>query len=166
MSVSALILRSYLAPRSVMRFHLDRGIREERSLGFLALACVLIFIGQWPRLARSAHLDPDIPLDARIVGALLAVVFVLPLICYGVALLSQLLARLGRRPVTGGAARLALFWALLAVSPLMLLHGALAGLAGPGGITALAGVLVLCAFVIIWGAGLREAALEPPATTA
>ena len=53
---------------------------------------------------------------------------------------------------------LALFWALLAVAPAMLLAGLVAGLVGSG--PALTVVQALCGigFVMIWGAGIAALA--------
>jgi hypothetical protein len=54
-------------------------------------------------------------------------------------------------------ARMALFWSLLAVSPLMLFQGLVRGFVGPGaGLTA-TGVLVLVVFLVIWANALIEA---------
>jgi len=50
-----------------------------------------------------------------------------------------------------------LFWALLAVSPLVLLQGALSGVLGPDGPVAALGLLVFVAFAAIWISGLRAA---------
>lgn len=159
MSISADILRSYRAPRAVVRRQLATGPREDRALVFLILACLLFFVAQWPALSRAAQIDPSVPFEARVGGALTGVLFVLPLLSYGLASLLWLgLRPLG--PITAFGARLALFWAMLAVSPLVLAHSALTAAVGaPGTATRLFGLLVLAAFVAILVSGLR-AALE------
>ncbi len=119
-------------------------------------ACLLIFVSQWPSLARAAHLDPSIPLDARLGGALLAMLFMLPLICYAIAAVAHLLARMVGGRGSWLSARLALFWSMLAISPLMLLQGALAGLVG-GAVSVVTGIVVLGLFLRIWGAAMAEA---------
>jgi len=157
MSLTADILRSYRAPRSVLQRHLDAPRREERALLYLVVACILIFAAQWPALTRAAQIDPSVPLQARLGGAIMAVLFVLPLLAYGLAFLLWLVAR-PFGPISPVGARLALFWAMLAVSPLMLAQGAFLSALGPG-VSRLFGLLVLAAFLAILFGGLR-AALE------
>ena len=116
--------------REVLRRKLAGGAREDRALATLFGACLLIFVAQWPGLSRAAHLEPEIPLDARLGGALMAWLFIAPLAAYVIAAVSHAVARLlGGRGSWFGA-RLALFWALLAASPLWLLNGLVAGLIG------------------------------------
>ncbi len=76
---------------------------------------------------------------------------------YALALLAHGLARLVGGQGSAYGARLALFWALLAASPLILLHGLVAGFIGPG--PGLQGVgLIWCGvFLWFWLSGLREA---------
>lgn len=160
MAVTGDILATWRRPRRVMRRLLAGGAREDRALAILMGACAVIFVAQWPRLARDAHLDPSVPLDARLAGALLATVFILPLLAYGLAALSHVLARaLGGRGTFAGA-RVALFWSLLATAPLMLFQGLVAGFLGPGPGLTLLGLVVLAAFLAIWGASLRVAEFE------
>ena len=164
MSLTADILRSYRAPRRVVHRQLKAGRREDRALVYLMSACVLIFIAQWPALSRAAHLDPSVPFDARLGGALMGVLFVLPLVAYAISFLLWLALRLFG-PVERYGVRLALFWAMLAVSPLMLAQSALSSIVGTGGVVLLFGLGVLAAFLVILVAGLR-AALEDGRTAA
>lgn len=157
MSVTRDIARTYVRPREVFRRRLGAGVREDRALAVAMAACVLIFIAQWPRLARQAHVDETIDLDALLAGALLGWVFIMPLVLYGLAALSHLAARVFGGQGTWFRARLALFWALLAASPLWLFHGLVAGFVGPGASLSLVGFLALGAFVVFWGVGLTEA---------
>ena len=164
MSLTADILRSYRAPRRVVHRQLQAGRREDRALVYLMSACVLIFIAQWPTLSRAAQLDPSVPFDARLGGALMGVLFVLPLVAYAISFLLWLALRLFG-PVERYGVRLALFWAMLAVSPLMLAQSALSSIVGTGGVVLLFGLGVLAAFLVILVAGLR-AALEDGRTAA
>lgn len=161
MSVTRDIVQSYRDPAQVMRRHLARGPREDRALMFLMLSCALLFIAQWPRLARKAAIDDTITLDALLAGALFGWVFVAPLFFYALAALSRLVARMAGGQGTFGTARMALFWTLLTISPLALLRGLVSGLAGPGPLDMLAGLIVLGFFGYLWFANLRAA--ERPA---
>lgn len=167
MSLLGEILRSYRAPRCVMRKHLAQGRREDRALAWLVGACLLIFVAQWPRLARLAHLDEEIPLAGLMAGALFGWMFLAPLMFYALAGLVHLGRWMaGQRAGGSYVARLVTFWSLLAVTPLWMLHGLLAGALGPGAVTTLGGLGVLAVFASFVAVGLREAALEPPAASA
>jgi hypothetical protein len=157
MSVSTDIVRTYRSPRRVVREKLARGVREDRALATLIGACVLIFVAQWPLLSRQAHLDPSVPLDVRLGGALLGWLFIAPMAAYVFAALSHVLARIFGGAGSWFGARLALFWALLASSPLWLLNGLVAGLIGPGAALSAVGFVAICVFLVFWGAGLWEA---------
>lgn len=151
------ILASWRRPATVMRRKLAKGPQESQALATLMGAALLHFVAQWPGLARAAHLEPSVPLDARLGGALLGTVFMLPLFAYLLALVSQFAVRLLGWRVDGLAARLALFWALLAASPLVLLVGLVSGFAGPGASTSFAGLIWLGLFLWMWFSNLRAA---------
>ncbi len=157
MAVSADILRSYRAPRAVLRDRLALDRREARALVYLMIACALIFVAQWPRLARDAHLSDEVPFEALMAGALFGWMFVAPLFFYAVGALLGWVLRFVRRGADPFAGRLALFWALLAVSPLVLAQGAVAALAGPGVLVLATGLAVIAAFMAILIAGLGVA---------
>jgi hypothetical protein len=82
---------------------------------------------------------------------------------YALAGTTHLVARMIGGRGTWYSARLALFWSLLATSPAWLFHGLVAGFIGPGIEQAVAGGLLLIAFLTIWGLCLREAEREPEA---
>lgn len=156
MSVTQDILASYRNPGAVVRRRLADGVREDRALVIVMLGCVLMFVAQWPRLARDSFVDGG-DLQMRLGGALLGLVFIAPLLLYVLAAGVHLLARLFGGAGSGYATRYALFWALLASSPLVLLHGLVAGFVGPGvGLTCV-GVVWLIAFVVFLVSGLRSA---------
>jgi len=157
MTVALDIVRSYAAPRAVMRRKLADGVRDDRALAYLFAACLLIFVSGLPRLAREAHFAPDVPLDMRVGGALMAWLVFAPLAFYGLAALSRLIARGFGGTGSWFSARLALFWSLLVVSPVWLLYGLVAGLIGHDTAKTAAGLLLAGCFVYIWGAALREA---------
>lgn len=167
MAVTNDILRSYRAPRAVMRDLLDQGKREDRAIAFLIISCFLIFVAQWPRLSRTAA-GFDLPpgaeapaLDRLMAYEFMAWLMIWPLMLYGLAMLAHVLARVLGGQGTSYGARLALFWSMLATVPLLLLHGLMAGFMGPGLETNLIGAIWLLGFGYIWLQSMREAARKP-----
>ncbi|WP_101069134.1 YIP1 family protein [Roseovarius salinarum] len=157
MAVTRDIAATYRGPGRVMRRLLEMGSREDRALALLMSGCAVVFVAQWPRLAREAHLT-DQALNALMAGTLMAVMLILPLLLYALAFVSLGVLRALGRPVTGHATRLALFWAFLAASPLTLLHGLTAGFIGPGPALDLVGLAWCGVFLWFWVSNLREAA--------
>lgn len=156
MSVGRDILRTYRRPRRVLAERIAMGQREDRALALLFLGCAVMFVAQWPNLARLAWAAPEIPLSARMGGALMGWLFILPLALYVVAAASHVLARLVGGQGTWFGARMAVFWALLASTPAWLLNGLVAGFIGPGPAMTVTGTIALAAFLGFWGAGLWE----------
>lgn len=150
------IVQSWWAPGRVVRSL--RGTPERVLIVILMAAMLIFLIAQAPGHARAAHLDPSVPLEARMGGALLAVMFMMPLLAYALAELVAFLSRLTPWPVASQDLRLALFWALLAIAPAMLLSGLTEGFAGPGAALTLTRAVAGLGFLVIWGAGLRALA--------
>lgn len=150
------MLQSWWAPRRVVR---GLSSMPERAKLVVLMAAMLVFlIAQAPAHARLAQLDPSVPFQARMGGALLAVMFMMPLVAYALASLVPLLLRLTPWRLTPEDSRLALFWALLAVAPAMLLAGLVAGLVGQGPALMLVQSLCGLGFLMIWGAGMAALA--------
>lgn len=156
MPVTRDIVATYRGPGRVIERLLNNGTREDRALVILMVGCGIMFIAQLPRLSREAHLNGQ-DLNMLMGGTLLAWLFLAPLIFYVLAGLSQLLARLLGGEGDGYGARLSLFWALLAASPLVLLHGLVAGFIGPGPELQGVGLVWLGLFLWFWISGLRQA---------
>jgi hypothetical protein len=156
MPVTSDIAATYKGPRRVFRRLLQMGPREDRALAILMAGCAVMFIAQMPRLARQAHLKGE-ELNPLLGGTLLAWVFIAPLMLYALAFISHLLARAIGGKGSGFGARLALFWALLAASPVVLLHGLAAGFIGPGIQLDIVGLSWCGLFLWFWLAGLAEA---------
>lgn len=156
MAVTTDIAASYRGPGAVLRRIFAREASEPRALAFLMGGCAVMFVARWPALAREAHLQ-DEELTMLMGGTLLATVFFLPLILYALALIVQTGARVFGSPMTGYGSRVALFWALLAASPLMLLNGLVAGFIGPGAALTLVGAVWFAVFMWFWITGLRVA---------
>jgi len=156
MAVTTDILRTWRAPRQVIRDLLAMGHREDRALAYLMAACAMIFVAQWPRLTREAHfLGED--LSQRIGYEMTSWLIVWPLFFYLLALALHGVLLLVRAKGSWFGARLALFWALLASSPMMLLYGLLVGFLGQTTGTHLVGGAWLLAVIVFLIQGLREA---------
>ncbi|MCB6177144.1 YIP1 family protein [Rhodobacter sp. Har01] len=169
MAVSTDIVATWTRPRQVFRRLLDRQGGEAQALAYMMGACLLIFVAQWPRLSRQAHqarqaaeaagtpVDQVPSLQALMGINLFALLFLAPLLFYALAGLAHAVAKgLGGK---GSAvhSRLALFWALLAVSPWMLFQGLVAGFIGPGPALTATGVAVAAGFLWLWITLMREA---------
>lgn len=153
-SLSGAVARSWRAPRAVVAALLAQDRREGRLMMYLTLALGLVFLAQLPRLSRLA--TPEVGFEPLMAGALFGIMFMGPLLAYLLAGVLMLGLRLAA-PVEPFAVRLALFWALLATAPLVLAQAALVAVVGPGLAATVSGWLVLTAFVLILGAGLRVA---------
>lgn len=149
------IAATYRRPVRVQEEKIASG-REDLALIYLVLACVMIFVGQWPRLAREAHLT-GVQLEPLIGGALMAWVFLMPVVLYALGWIVAQVFRAARRPVGAFGSRMALFWALVAALPLWLLHALTAAMVGPGPSLTLVGALAFGAFAAFWVAGLVAA---------
>ena len=146
------VLKSWWAPRRVVR-ELS-GMPERVKLVVLLLAMLIFLVAQAPMHARAAAQDASVPLEARMGGSVLAVMFLMPLVAYALAGLVSLLSRVSPRRLSHEDSRLALFWALLAVAPAVLLAGLVAGLIGQGPALTFARALSGVGFLVIWGAGI------------
>jgi len=155
MAVTMDIVATYGGPGRVMARLIAGPTREDRALVILMVGCVVMFVAQLPRLSREAHLSGQ-DLDMLMGGALLGWVFIAPLAFYALAGLTQLAAHFIGGKGNGYGARLALFWAFLAASPLVLLHGLVAGFIGQGPGLQGVGAIWLVAFLWFWAAGFRQ----------
>ena len=91
------VIESWWAPGRVVRGL--RGMPEGALLALLLAAMAIFLIAQTPGHARAAQLDPSGPLGARLGGALVAVMFLMPLLAYALASFASGLSRLGPRPL-------------------------------------------------------------------
>lgn len=185
MSVAREIPRAWLRPAAVMERLLARRPDERVAFAFLAVASVLGFLSTLPGLQRQAReSDPafeaaivaeagdarilqvpadivDAKFEALMSGALMAWLFVVPIVLYALAWVSHLVARAIGGRGTGLGARIALFWAALVAVPFLLLTGLVSGFVGDGleaGIVALVAVSV---FFWVWLNSLYVAEWHP-----
>lgn len=152
MAITRNIAATYRGPGGVVRRLLALGQREDRALAYLMGGCLLVFVAQLPRLAREAHLTGQ-ELNMLLGGTLLGWIFIAPLLFYVLALIARGIGRVLGGKGSAYGARLALFWALLASSPLILLHGLIAGFVGPGPGLQIVGLLWLMVFAWFWIGG-------------
>mmetsp|Transcript_18144 Transcript_18144/g.28195 ORF Transcript_18144/g.28195 Transcript_18144/m.28195 type:complete len:161 (+) Transcript_18144:1851-2333(+) len=152
MAITNNIAATYVGPGRVIARLLSLGQREDRALMYLMSACIIIFIAQLPRLSREAHLTGQ-ELDMLLGGTLMAWVIIAPLLMYGIAFVARLIGRVLRGRGSAFGARLALFWALLASTPLILLHGLTAGFVGPGLELQVVGLIWCVVFFWFWIGG-------------
>lgn len=167
MSVTLDMLRAWRAPRTVMRRLLDQGRREDRALAIVMAACFIIFVAQWPRLSRIAA-GFDLPAGATppelsqlIAYEFLGWLMVWPLMFYVLAGAFHVVAKAFGGKGSFYSARLALFWSLLATTPIALLYGLCAGFLGPVSSTQLVGIVWMGALLVIFGASFYEAEQRP-----
>ena len=150
------VLGSWRRPGQVVRGLSP--MSEGAMLAVLMGAMLVFLIAQAPGHARAAALDPAVPMAGRMAGALTAVLLMMPLVAYVVASLVALASRLTRWRLAAEDSRLALFWALLAISPAMLLAGLVEGLIGPGPALTITRLIAGIGFLFIWGSGIRALA--------
>ncbi|MFC4668430.1 YIP1 family protein [Seohaeicola nanhaiensis] len=157
MAVTSDISATYRGPGRVIGRLLDDGRQEGRALTFALVAGLLFFVAQSPYQAREAQLDPSGPLAVRLYWSAFFWVLIVPLAAYLLAAVFWVLARLTRRRISGYGIRLALFWALLASTPVALLAGMVAGFIGPGRQLDIVATLWVAVFVWFLVAGLVRA---------
>lgn len=156
MTVSTELVTTWRAPRAALRRHLARGVSEPFAFTLLLVFLVLAFVGQWPVAAREAFLADEPSAAPRILARAFAVLASVPL-WYGLAAISHLVARAFGGKGTWYGARIALFWALATVGPLMLLQGLVAGMIGPGPGLWIISMGIGVAFIYLWLTMLHEA---------
>ena len=158
MTVTTDLVATWRAPRAALRRHLARGQSEPFVFTLLLVFLILAFVGQWPVAARDAFLAKEASAAPRILARALAVLATIPL-WYGLAALGHIVARAMGGQGTWYGARIALFWALASIGPLMLLQGLVAGMIGSGPALTLVTLLVGAAFLWLWATLLHEAEL-------
>ena len=158
------IVASWRRPATVMRRHLNRGTSEPFAFTLLLAFLIVAFIAQWPEVARATAPTPGVPLAPHLLGRAMALLATIPL-WYALAALGRIGARALQGQGTWYGARVALFWALDTVTPLVLLAGLVAGLIGPGLQLTAVGFATFAAFVMFWLLNLREAGRGQPEWT-
>jgi len=142
------IIRAWGDLRASMRRQLDRQPGEALLLVYVMLAGVLgVVISVPDAIEQSRNLAEEDALTAVLAGRLFGAIFMAPLVFYGVAALLCFAARRLRVGITYYQMRVAVFWSLLVVTPVLMLVQILkrpAELIGAGAPLQLAGFAVFC----------------------
>ncbi len=171
MAVTTNILRSYVAPRLVLRRLIastsvdDRP--EARGFIYLLVGFFLLFVGQIPDLMGIGINGFEVSDEAfgedgrpSVQQSLMITLFftltVWPIVFYLIGGLSHVIAKLVGGQGEAAHARLALFWAVLAVSPLFLLRG-IGSVSQVPALVQTCNWAIVLAFFWIWLMGLYEA---------
>jgi hypothetical protein len=147
MSIVQNIIYTYHKPQQVIVGLLEGVVSESRSLAILMGGCVSTFVSTWPALARQAHLESK-DLTDLMGGALLAWVFIMPLVFYVLAMMLWGIQRvlLGRARMD--QVRIVLFWSFFASLPFIFLHGLVRGFIGEGAAQKIVGFIWFA--IIVW----------------
>ena len=122
-SLTSEILTAYRHPRLSFERQLARNIGDDRILFFGMLACFLAFVARMPSLFRESIPFGSPPLHAVVPFHFAVSLLMAPLLLYSIAAASHALARVFGGRGNWRDARLALFWAVLTMSPLVLVAG-------------------------------------------
>lgn len=155
MSVTTDIVASWRHPSAVVRNHMRRGTSEAFALSLLLTGLMLMYVALLPFLAREAQLNPEVPLLPRALAAAMGMLVLIP-VFYLLAALGHLVARLMGGQGTWYGGRIALFWALVAISPAVLMAGLVQGMMGLGTASNILGLGVAVGFLLFWSVNLRE----------
>jgi hypothetical protein len=156
MPVTTDIVRSWHSPRRVMQSHLARGRSEPWAFSLLIAFMIVAFVAQWPGASRNAFYTPEMPISAQMLAIGMGMLAFIPL-WYLLAAIGHWIAKALGGQGDHYRARLALFWALVTVSPLMLLLGLVKGMIGPGPALVSVTVVTAAAFLGFWIINLIEA---------
>ncbi len=151
------ILESWPRPRIVVRRHLSRGRSEAFAFSLLFVFLILAYVAQWPIASRQSFVAAESSGRATSAGD-----------GPGGAGDDSILVWFGGSQPSGGPyagrqramvwrADCAFYGALIAVAPLMLLQGLVAGMIGPGPGLIAVQVLVGVGFMYLWISMLIEA---------
>ncbi len=157
MTIANDLVLTYSRPGEVFRNKLASP-EESRSFIYLITGCLLLFLGEFPRLVQlSATPSSVVPLEARVSGYFLAIMIIAPLIFYAFAALAALALRLGQRRISWHQSRIVLFWSLLVVAPWTLVLGIARVAPGLHIAYVTMSWAVFLLFVCLWVFGLAQA---------
>jgi len=156
MSVTKDIVAGWRSPRAVIARHYARPQSEPYAFTFLVTFIVVTFIARWPVAGRESFYQPDVPLAQRLLANGLGLLALIPF-WYLLAALSTWVTRVSGRQISYYDGRLALFWALVMVTPLVLLQGLVEGMIGPSPGLSAVSIITGAAFLFFWIINLLQA---------
>jgi len=159
MSASGEIIRAYKGFGMSMKRQIESHPGEERLLAYVVTACLIFFVARVPALlklsvaAATAEVSPIALFITNLVGSF----FFAPLMLYGLAALSHLVAKAFGGAGVAAHARLALFWTLLVISPLALISTVLQIALPMAWVSQTLWFALFLVFAIAWGQSLAVA---------
>lgn len=153
------IVGAYGGLRASMRNQIERGNDEPRLMAYLAFGCFVIFLSFLPRLLATDLSGTDQSIAAGIIIWFFVVMFFAPLMLYGIAAISHMIAKGFGAKGPYQNARHAIAWMLVVLSPALIVKAMLSSvfitLEVPLALSILNAVLALIV-LRIWGAFLAE----------
>ena len=146
MSLIKNIMDSYFRPSHIFSTMYSDCKGESTALAFLSLGCCITFLSNWPVLMRRSLVENQ-PLEVLLGGALLAWLFLAPLLFYFFAWLLSIILKIIGFQARGLFVRLTLFWGFLASTPILLIFGLVGGYIGDGLLYRVIGVLYWIALI-------------------
>lgn len=158
MGVLRNIFASYYSHGAVVATIERDGIREERLVAYLMGASLMTFAARVPLLVdQHAALTGDVPEFTTFAGSnFVASLIFAPLFMYLLAAISHLAFRGFWKNSSWARARLALFWALFALQPLVLFRGLVLYKVGGEDLLALTAYATGALFLYVWIGGMRR----------
>ncbi len=150
MQLFADIVQTYRDPRVVMARKMKQGLGEERLLGYLLIACLISFFLRIPELVLLGEGAGTEKMAAQIGAAFATSMIFGPLFFYGLAGGSGLVLRAIGRIFTWKDVRLALFWCLFALQPVVFVVILLKTFVGAPLVGSLFSTAVALGFTAVW----------------
>jgi len=142
------IAETYGRPANVITRKLAQDVREDQLLGYLLIASLVSFVARLPALLQTeiGAVDPSRP--ALVGAAFVASMLFGPLFFYALAAISHRIALFFGGKGGWQGARLALFWPLMALQPLVVAVLYLNSQIGPSGLQT--GLTTALALFFFW----------------
>ena len=123
MSATREIVKAYRGFGASMRRQIESSPGEERLLVYVVIACLIYFVARVPDLLSlsASQATEEVSSIAVFITNLVGSFFFAPLMLYGLAAMSHIIARAFKGSGSFFNARLALFWALLITAPIALI---------------------------------------------
>lgn len=153
------ILAAYRGAGASMRRQMVQVKGEERLLVYIVLACLLLFVARVPGLMVLAQTSDNAEITpTSLIGTSFAItLFFAPLFFYAIAAFSHMIAQAFGGKGSYFEARLALFWALLVTTPLVLLSSMVNVVVPSPVLVQSTGLIIFLVFAFFWASCLNVA---------